>query len=119
MIRTMPHLKTNTAAWSRVESGPIQEIDTGRILLYSSTVMAVDIPTDLAPFVERLIAERRFLTESDVLAEGLRLLQSQESLRAAVRHGFNQLDEGQSVQAETVFARAEERIAAAERTRGE
>lgn len=79
--------------------------------------MTVDIPADLAPFVERLIAERRFLTESEVLAEGLRLLQSQESLRAAVRNGFAQLDEGRSVPAEAVFARAEERIAAAERAR--
>jgi Arc/MetJ-type ribon-helix-helix transcriptional regulator len=31
--------------------------------------MTVDIPADLAPFIERLIAERRFLTESEVLAE--------------------------------------------------
>ncbi|MFN5756479.1 MAG: hypothetical protein ACK52C_05985 [Planctomycetia bacterium] len=36
--------------------------------------MTVDIPADLAPFVQRLIAERRFLTEGDGLAEGLRLL---------------------------------------------
>ena len=50
--------------------------------------MTVEIPADLAPFVQRLIAERRFLTEGDVLAEGLRLLQSQEALRAAVREGF-------------------------------
>jgi antitoxin ParD1/3/4 len=41
--------------------------------------MTVDIPADLAPFVQRLIAKRRFLTEGDVLAEGLRLLQSQEA----------------------------------------
>ena len=61
--------------------------------------MTVEIPADLAPFVQRLIAERRFLTEGDVLAEGLRLLQSQEALRAAVREGFSQLDEGRSVPA--------------------
>lgn len=54
--------------------------------------MTVEIPADLAPFVRRLIAERRFLTEADVLAEGLRLLQSQEELRAAVREGFSQVD---------------------------
>jgi putative addiction module CopG family antidote len=79
--------------------------------------MTVDIPADLAPFIERLIAERRFLTESEVLAEGLRLLQSQEALRAAVRHGFAQLDEGQSVPADTVFAKAEDRIASIARAR--
>ena len=77
--------------------------------------MTVDIPADLEPFVQRLIAERRFLTESDVLSEGLRLLQAQESLRGAVRQGFVQLDEGSVVLAEMVFAKAEERIAAVER----
>ena len=77
--------------------------------------MTVDIPADLEPFVQRLIAERRFLTESDVLSEGLRLLQAQESLRGAVRQGFVQLDEGSVVTAEMVFANAEELIAAVER----
>ena len=83
--------------------------------MYTPKTMSVDIPAELAPFVERLIAERRFLTESEVLAEGLRLLQSQEALRAAVRQGFAQLDEGKSAAADTVFAKAEDRIAAIER----
>jgi len=83
--------------------------------MYTPKIMSVDIPAELAPFVERLIAERRFLTESEVLAEGLRLLQSQETLRAAVRQGFAQLDEGKSAAADTVFAKAEERIASIER----
>jgi len=75
--------------------------------------MTVEIPADLAPFVQRLIAERRFLTEGDVLAEGLRLLQSQEALRTAVREGFSQLDEGRSVPAAEVFAKAREHFAKA------
>jgi Arc/MetJ-type ribon-helix-helix transcriptional regulator len=79
--------------------------------------MTVEIPTDLAPFAQRLIAERQFLTEGDVLAEGLRLLQSQEALRAAVREGFSQLDEGRSVSAAEVFAKAREHIQPAERAR--
>jgi len=79
--------------------------------------MTVDIPADLAPFVQRLIAERRFLTEGDVLAEGLRLLQSQEALRAAVRNGFTELDGGRSTPADDVFAKAEERLTTAERAR--
>ena len=85
--------------------------------MYTPKTMSVDIPAELAPFVERLIAERRFLTESDVLAEGLRLLQSQEALRAAVRQGFAQLDEGKSTPADKVFATAEERLASVERAR--
>jgi antitoxin ParD1/3/4 len=79
--------------------------------------MTVEIPADLAPFVQRLIAERRFLTEGDVLAEGLRLLQSQEALRTAVREGFSELREGRSVPAGEVFAKAREHIQSAERAR--
>lgn len=79
--------------------------------------MTVDIPADFAAFVERLIAERRFLTAGDVLAESLRLLQSQEALRTDVREGFSQLDEGRAVSAEAVFARAAERISMAEQAR--
>jgi Arc/MetJ-type ribon-helix-helix transcriptional regulator len=62
-----------------------------------------------------LIAEGRFLTESDVIAEGLRLLRSQESLRTAVRKGFDELDLGKGVAADQVFAQAEQRIASVQR----
>lgn len=72
--------------------------------------MATDIPSDLAPFVQRMVSERRFLSEEDVLAEGLRLLQAREELRAEVKKGFDQLDAGQGIPAEQVYARAEERI---------
>ena len=79
--------------------------------------MSVEIPNDFAPFIQRLVAERRFLTESDVLAEGLRLLQAQETLRQQVRKGFEQLDAGLGVASEDVYARAEEKIAHIERER--
>ena len=72
--------------------------------------MVTEIPMDLAPFVQRLVAERRFLSESDVVAEALRLLQAREEFRQQVRLGFNQLDAGQVVPAEEVYARAEQRI---------
>ncbi len=72
--------------------------------------MNAEIPTDLAPFVQRMVAERRFLTESDVLAEGLRLLQSRETLRQEVQLGFEQLDAGLGIEASDVYRRAEERI---------
>ena len=72
--------------------------------------MNAEIPSDLAPFVQRMVAERRFLTESDVLAEGLRLLQAQETLRQEVRLGFEQLDAGLGIDASEVYRRAEDRI---------
>ena len=77
--------------------------------------MNTEIPSDMAPFVERMISERRFLNEGDVLAEGLRMLQARETLRDEVAKGFSQLDAGKGIPAEQVYSRAEERIAKIER----
>ena len=76
--------------------------------------MTTEIPSDLVPFVQRMISEKRFLSESDVLAEGLRLLQARETLRSELRKGFNQLDAGHGIPAEDVYRRAEQRIQAIE-----
>jgi antitoxin ParD1/3/4 len=72
--------------------------------------MIAEIPSDFAPFVARMVAERRFLTTDDVLAEGLRLLQARETLRREIQIGFEQLDVGLGIEAEDVYRRAEERI---------
>ena len=72
--------------------------------------MPTEIPSDLVPFVQRMVAEKRFLNEEDVLAEGLRMLQSREILRAEVKKGFDQLDAGLGRPAEDGYERAEERI---------
>lgn len=77
--------------------------------------MSNTIPSDLLPFVQRLVSERRYLSESDVVAEGLRMLQSREQLREEVEKGFAQLDAGLGVPAEDVYARAEETISRIER----
>ena len=77
--------------------------------------MMTEIPNDMVQFVQRMVTERRFLSESDILAEGLRLLQSRETLREEVAKGFAQLDAGLGIPAEQVYARAEERIAQIER----
>jgi len=72
--------------------------------------MTTEIPIDLAPFVQRMVSEKRFLSESDVVAEGLRMLQAKETLRAEVKKGFDQLDAGKGIPAADVYRRAEERI---------
>jgi antitoxin ParD1/3/4 len=77
--------------------------------------MTTEIPMDLAPFVQRMISERRYLNEGDVVAEGLRMLQARESLREEVAKGFAQLDAGQGIPAEQFYSRAEARISQIER----
>ena len=72
--------------------------------------MTTEIPSDLLPFVQRMVAAKRFLNESDVVAEGLRLLQARETLHDEVRKGFQQLDAGHGVPANQVYGRVEQRI---------
>jgi Arc/MetJ-type ribon-helix-helix transcriptional regulator len=72
--------------------------------------MTTEIPSDLLPFVQRMVAAKRFLNEGDVVAEGLRLLQARETLRDEVREGFEQLDAGLGISAGQVYARVEQRI---------
>jgi antitoxin ParD1/3/4 len=67
--------------------------------------MSVQIPSDFAPFVKRLVDSRRFLSEEDVVAEGLRLLRASETLKSEVERGFEELDRGLGSDAESVFDR--------------
>ena len=49
--------------------------------------MSTDVPPEFESFVSSLIARRRFLSEHEVLSEGLRLLQARESLAEEVQRG--------------------------------
>ena len=77
--------------------------------------MSIGVPQDMQPFVQRMVSGRRFLSEQDVVTEGLRMLQARETLRDEVAKGFASLDAGHGVPAEQVYARAEKRIAEIER----
>jgi len=77
--------------------------------------MTTAIPPEYAPFVQQLVAERRFLNEQEVLAEGLRLLQAREEVRREVEKGLRQLDEGLGIPAEDVYAKIDARICDKER----
>ena len=67
--------------------------------------MSIQIPQDFVPFVQRLVNSKRFLSEEDVVAEGLRMLRASETLKAEVEKGFDELDSGLGIDADTVFAR--------------
>ena len=67
--------------------------------------MSIQIPQDFVPFVQRLVNSRRFLSEEDVVAEGLRMLRASETLKAEVEKGFDELDNGMGTDAATVIAR--------------
>ena len=67
--------------------------------------MTTNIPQEFESFVASLIARRRFLSEKEVLAESLRLLQARESLADEVQRGFEQIDEGRCVNGPEAFAK--------------
>jgi hypothetical protein len=56
--------------------------------IQKGATMGTEIPLDFVPFVPRMVAQRRFVTESDVVAKGLRLLQAREALSEEIRLGF-------------------------------
>jgi len=66
--------------------------------------MDVEIPNDVNDFVKNIVATGRYESEQAAVAEGLRLLKSREQLRSDVEEGFRQMDEGQWVDGETLFA---------------
>jgi antitoxin ParD1/3/4 len=61
----------------------------------------ISIPDELAQFVDREIASGKFRSQHEVVAAGLRLLQSRErrldALRADLQFGIDQLDGGQGI----------------------
>lgn len=72
--------------------------------------MAIDLPQEYELFVASLIARRRFLSEHEVLVESLRLLQAKEALAEELQRGFEQIDEGHSVDGPTAFQKLRDRL---------
>ncbi len=65
--------------------------------------MNVKVPADFENFVQSLLDSRRYLSEEEVISEGLHLLKSREVLRAEVQNGFEQLDAGLGVQGDVAI----------------
>lgn len=72
--------------------------------------MNINLPNDVKEFVYKLVGNGRFESEEAVIAEGLRLLISREQLRAEVAQGLKQLDDGEWIDGDTVFAELDDEI---------
>ncbi|MFW6012292.1 MAG: type II toxin-antitoxin system ParD family antitoxin [bacterium] len=78
----------------------------------------ISLSPELEDFVATRVASGRYLTASEVVRDGLRLLEERERLReetlARVRQkvedGFASLDRGEGVDGETVLAELERRL---------
>jgi antitoxin ParD1/3/4 len=74
--------------------------------------MNVSLTPELERFVEQQVASGLYHTASEVIREGLRLLEERDALRQtrlnairrAIQHGNDQLARGEGIPGETVFA---------------
>ena len=76
--------------------------------------MSTDIPNDYGSQVQQLIAQGKLQDEQAVVNEGIRLVIARETLHADIQAGIDQLDRGEGIDAEEVYAEARRRIKAIE-----
>ncbi len=72
--------------------------------------MSADIPNDYGNQVQQLIAQGKFQNEQAVVNEGIRLVIARETLHADIQAGIDELDRGEGIDADDVYAEARRRI---------
>lgn len=72
--------------------------------------MNVDIPGDYGAIVRQLISDGKFQSESEVVAEGIRMVIAREKLHADIQAGIDELDAGKGIDAKEAYAKARQRI---------
>jgi antitoxin ParD1/3/4 len=71
--------------------------------------MQVDVSGDVAHFIQGLVASGEYQTADEAVADGVRLLMGRQQLRAEIQKGIDELDAGQGIEGEKVFAELRER----------
>lgn len=66
--------------------------------------MHIHLPQEQLAIIEGLVSTGRFATVEEAVAEGIRLLASNERLRQQVQEGIEQADRGDVIDHDTVFA---------------
>jgi antitoxin ParD1/3/4 len=71
--------------------------------------MNVHLSPDAMQFVEGLVASGKFESAEAAVAAGVQLLKSQQQLAAEIQKGIDELDAGQGIDGEVVFAELRKR----------
>ena len=71
--------------------------------------MNVQLSPDAMQFVEGLVASGQFESAEAAIAAGVQLLKGQQQLAAEIQKGIDELDAGQGIDGEVVFAELRER----------
>jgi antitoxin ParD1/3/4 len=98
------------------ERGVVPQIDTRTFLWHGCGMpigisLNVSLTPELGEFIESRVASGRYQTASEVIREGLRLLEEREQmreaaleeLRAKLRHGIEQADRNELLDGDAVF----------------
>ena len=85
-------------------------------------MISAELGTQLEAFVASLVANGRYNSKSEVLREGIRLVQDREArlaqFDAAIQHGLDDLAAGRTTPADEVFDRLERKYQAMIDNRG-
>ena len=71
--------------------------------------MNIDLPPDASQFIQGLVASGEYDSPEEAVAEGIRLLMGRQKLRADIQKGIDELDAGQGIEGEQVFAELRQR----------
>jgi antitoxin ParD1/3/4 len=66
--------------------------------------MNIDLSQEATQFIEGLVASGEYSTPEEAVADGIRLLMSRQTLRSDIQKGIDELDSGQGVEGQQVFA---------------
>lgn len=72
--------------------------------------MNIQISADNEKLIEGALSTGAYQSADQIFSEALELFRRREELRNAVNAGIDQLDQGQGIPAEEVFARLEQRL---------
>ena len=85
-------------------------------------MISADLGEKLEDYVTQLVATGRYNSKSEILREGVRLIQDRETklaaLDASIARGIADADAGRTTPAEDVFGRLEAKYRAMARTEG-
>lgn len=71
--------------------------------------MEIELSSEAVQFVEGLVASGQYKSANEAVAEALRLLMSRQQLRGDIQKGIDELDAGQGIAGDAVFAELRER----------
>jgi hypothetical protein len=82
-----------------------------RLRTWYIELMAIEITPELENLVQGIFAGGGFTSETEIISTALHLLQKREQLRADLKQGCDELDRGERLDAEQVFAELRQRAA--------